>query len=938
MSRLSVFILIVGCLGVIAPAAEIANAPAPKPADHAIVSGFDRFFASPESSTVDGGLLLLGELNCTSCHAASKELDGVLLKKQAPYLGEIAHRADPKFLAKFIASTHTVKPGSTMPSLLASLSPEEATSKATALAHYLASLGKQPFTRVAPELTAVTRGEALFHNAGCVACHAPRLERAAKASDDEDETEVALLDLNAASIPLSRKLHEKYSLSGLTTFLQNPLAHRPSGRMPNLNLKPNEAADIAQYLLKDTVAPAPLTMKFYEGKWTKMPDFSKLKPKSSGPVSGISIDGFKNRDNFAVEFEGFLRIEKAGEYVFFVTSDDGAQIFVDGELVTNNDGIHPEQESKGKINLEPGLHKFRVAYFEAGGGEELKVTWQTKGLPRQSISNAVLTNSDKPAPNEEAWKTDSTLAQQGAELFVSLSCANCHQLGPKEKNPVGKPAKSLAELAGAGGCLDSKPAAGHPYYQLSAQQVTALTRALQSIKTKSLPQRTPAEQIHIKMAALNCYACHKRGDLGGVIRERDPYFTANSPDLGDEGRLPPPLTGVGDKLLPEAFTAILTKAAVARPYMDARMPQFGAANLGKLAELITQHDLKQTPIPQVADDVKKLKNDGHKIVGKEGLTCISCHMFNRNKSLGIQAMDLTLVHDRIRPEWFHKYLQNPSEFRPGTRMPQAFVNGKSTLTTVLDGNADRQIQALWQFLADGRKAKNPVGVIPTGLELVVGGEALMYRNFITGAGPRAIGVGYPEDVNLAFDANHPRLALIWQGKFIDGAKHWEGRGQGYQDPLGDHLVKLPPGPELAALASPDEAWPKSTEANSKDPNFRFHGYELDDVRRPAFLYEMLGQQPVMIRDYPVGAGTFEDRRIVRTLTFTSPAATDKLFFRIAAGKLEPEANGYRVNGEITCTVKGAKPITRGVDKAGELLLPLKLEANKPHEVQIEYRW
>jgi hypothetical protein len=301
-------------------------------------------------------------------------------------------------------------------------------------------------------------------------------------------------------------------------------------------------------------------------------------------------------------------------------------------------------------------------------------------------------------------------------------------------------------------------------------------------------------------------------------------------------------------------------------------------------------------------------------------------------------MDLTLIHDRIRPEWFHKYMQNPSEFRPGTRMPQAFVNGKSTLSKVLDGNADRQIQALWQFLADGRKAKNPVGVIPTGMELVVGGEALIYRNFITGAGPRAIGVGYPEDVNLAFDANHQRLALIWQGKFIDGAKHWEGRGQGYQPPLGDHVVKLPDGPELALLGAPEEAWPKSVDANSKDPNFRFHGYELDDMRRPAFLYEMLGKQPVMIRDYPVGAGTFEDRRIVRTLTFTSPAAADKLYFRIATGKIEADTNGHRINGEVTCTVKGGKPISRGADKAGELLLPLKLEANKPLEVQIEYRW
>jgi mono/diheme cytochrome c family protein len=937
MPRLSLFVCLLNCLALSVHAAEPAKPAAPKTADHAIVSGFDRFFAAPESSAVDGGLMLLGELNCTSCHAPDKSLGELIQRKQAPYLGEITHRADPKFLAKFIATTHTVKPGSTMPSMLAELPPAEATAKATALTHYLLSLGKQPFTRIAPELTAVTRGETLFHNSGCVACHAPRLERAAKASDDEDDDKV--VDLNVTSIPLSRKLHEKYSLSGLTAFLQNPLVHRPSGRMPNLNLKPAEAADIAQYLLKDTIAPAPLTMSVYEGKWKTMPDFSKLTPKTTGPASGFSIDGFKNRDNFAVVFDGFIRIEKAGEYVFFVSSDDGAQLLIDGQVVTNNDGVHPEQESKGKVNLEPGLHSIRVAYFEASNDEVLKVTWQTKGMARQAISNAVLINTDKPLPNEEDWKLDTTLAKQGAELFTSVGCANCHQLGPKEKNPTGKPAKKLNDLANEGGCLSNKPAAGHPYYQLSAQQVTAMGRALQAIKTNSLPKRTPADEIHVRLATLNCYACHKRGDLGGVIRERDPYFTANQPDLGDEGRLPPILTGVGDKLLPKFFTSVLNKAVVSRPYMDARMPQFGAANLGTLAEQLTQEDLRETPLPKI-ENTKTTKADGQKLVGKEGLTCVSCHMFNRNKSLGIQAMDLTIMHERLRPEWFQKYMHNPSEFRPGTRMPQAFINGKSTLTKVLDGKADPQIHAIWEYLSDGSKAKLPIGVIPQGMELIVGGEALIYRNFITGAGPRAIGVGYPEDVNLAFDANHQRLALIWQGKFIDGSKHWEGRGQGYQPPLGDHVVKLPDGPALTILKSLDEPWPKAIDANSKDPNFRFHGYELDDKRRPAFLYEYLASKDkVTIRDYSVGVGTLDERRIVRTLSFTSPATTEKLYFRIAAGKIEPVDGGYRINGEVTCSVKGgSKPVVRGTDGKNELLLPLTLEPNKPLEVQIDYRW
>lgn len=61
-------------------------------------------------------------------------------------------------------------------------------------------------------------------------------------------------------------------------------------------------------------------------------------------------------------------------------------------------------------------------------------------------------------------------------------------------------------------------------------------------------------------------------------------------------------------------------------------------------------------------------------------------------------------------------------------------------------------------------------------------EPIIYRNFIEGAGARAIGVGYPEKVNLAFDANSLRVAMIWQGAFIDAARHWRDRGVGYQPP------------------------------------------------------------------------------------------------------------------------------------------------------------
>ena len=75
----------------------------------------------------------------------------------------------------------------------------------------------------------------------------------------------------------------------------------------------------------------------------------------------------------------------------------------------------------------------------------------------------------------------------------------------------------------------------------------------------------------------------------------------------------------------------------------------------------------------------------------------------------------------------------------------------------------------------------------------------MYRNFIQGASPRGIGVGYPEKLNICFDANALNIVMTWHGAFMDGAKHWNGRGQGFQPPLGHYLVNLKRAQAIAAV-------------------------------------------------------------------------------------------------------------------------------------------
>src|SRR5262249_39714492 len=149
------------------------------------------------------------------------------------------------------------------------------------------------------------------------------------------------------------------------------------------------------------------------------------------------------------------------------------------------------------------------------------------------------------------------------------------------------------------------------------------------------------------------------------------------------------------------------------------------------------------------------------------------------------------------------------------------------------GQAATQVEAIWQYLKDGDQAQLPVGLNKQSIPLVPEKNAILYRNFIQGAGTRAMGVGYPEKVNLAFDANDLRLSMLWQGGFIDAARHWTDRGAGFEGPLGDNILHLHAGTAFAILARPETAWPTTP---AKEQGYRFLGYRLTPDDRPTFLY------------------------------------------------------------------------------------------------------
>ncbi|RLS22869.1 MAG: cytochrome c1 [Planctomycetota bacterium] len=903
-----------------------------------IVPGFERFSQGKEIDQAQLGLLLLGELNCTSCHAPTATTKGLIQAKQAPLLDKVAGRIKPEYFESFIAKTHEIKPGSTMPQLSLGNTDQEKQATAKALAHYLAQqAGATEKLIFDPKQVAL--GKTLFAQSGCVSCHAGR-DQAAK------ET----LNVNN-SVPLGA-LENKYTVGSLTNFLENPHQVRPSGRMPAVLKDKKEAHAVACYLLQSAKtspkSAGVLKFEYFEGSWTKLPDFTKLKANAKGIASDFDVEVAQKANNNALRFEGWFKLQSAGKYTLHLGSDDGSKIWIDGKLIIDNDGIHPHTVISKTVELYKGEHKVEVGIFDGGGEYSLTVEIESNNLPRQPLSGicaldektaegttTVVNVAPAPAPGQpEVFKLDAALATKGRALFASVGCANCHGLNENNKRiPALIKGPELLKLRPETGCLSENPQGKSPDFALDAKQKAAIALALKNLASMP-PSPDSKALINQTFLSLNCYACHQRDKIGGPEDSRNASFVSTQPEMGDEGRLPPALTGVGAKLNTDWLKQVLEQGTKVRPYMLARMPKYGGNNVNPLIKPLGEVDtIEPVEAIQFADTLSKVKTSGRLLVGSKALGCIKCHTFNNQKAEGIQALDLTSMPQRLKRDWFQRYMLDPQPFRPGTRMPAPWPMGKTFFDDILEGSTKKQIEGIYVYLSQGSKASPPEGLSRESIVLVPEKEPIIYRNFIEGAGARAIGVGYPEKVNLAFDANSLRVAMIWQGAFIDAARHWRDRGVGYQPPLGDNVISLPAGPTFATLASEKENWPAIT---AKEQAGTFISYTTDALGRPSFQYKYAD---VMITDFPTPTKNKEGG-FSRAFTLESKTPPAMLYLRAAVGtKIEEQKEGwFLVDGEYKFRLVGTKkPIVRESNGKKEILVPIVFENGVCKLVQ-EYSW
>lgn len=133
------------------------------------------------------------------------------------------------------------------------------------------------------------------------------------------------------------------------------------------------------------------------GGYTHMPDLGPLTCFQVRKDAWINFENGNDfglpfpAETFAIEWYGALIVEHEGDYVFTCRSDDGVLIWLNGQLIVDDNNLHYQREkSSAAIRLTPGVYQFKAEFFENNVHEVCVLDWQAKlndeiVVPRQII-------------------------------------------------------------------------------------------------------------------------------------------------------------------------------------------------------------------------------------------------------------------------------------------------------------------------------------------------------------------------------------------------------------------------------------------------------------------------------------------------------------------------------------------------------------------------
>ena len=372
---------------------------------------------------------------------------------------------------------------------------------------------------------------------------------------------------------------------------------------------------------------------------------------------------------------------------------------------------------------------------------------------------AFLSTQDRRLPAaQRGWPAASpALIEQGRAAVSRHGCAGCHELpgmpkgaqltaGP-ELSTFGDRTADRLEWGDARGVVrcdelsalecwtvtkirqprrtsSARVKLAMPDHKLTRREARALAVFVLSHRSDTAPQAArrvppPAEQVLQAGEALldrfNCRGCHEVGRLAMPDLDQDgdlvgtrylPFGGQLRRHLAQRALAPPSLTFAGEKFQYPWLHDYLGQPTRLRPWLKARMPSFAftADQRRQLVRYLARRSQRGYPFQQIdrAPVAPADRPDARWLFAK--MQCYKCHQVSSVKGLKLAdlAPDLALSHRRLQPGWIRRWIKDPQQLQPGTKMPSYFPladdDDPTSHTTPfahrLGGSVERQVGAL----------------------------------------------------------------------------------------------------------------------------------------------------------------------------------------------------------------------------------------------------
>lgn len=456
----------------------------------------------------------------------------------------------------------------------------------------------------------VRRGERIFVESGCTACH--------------DAFGFAFPKIG----PSLGKLAEKARPAWIVYWLRNPKAYLPRTRMPNFQLTDSDIAAIAAFLLKDA---KPGRQMEQSGD----PESGETLFKQLRCVTCHSVSG--HGGTLAPE------LERIGIKVW--------PQWLIGFLL--NPAEHDRNTRMPRYRLTPSQAADLTAYLmEFTEGETLvapTIIAADAERGRRLVSRYGCYGCHEIPRFENFPKIGAELDNYGVKPIERLDFGVVRNI-PKTWGSwtFGKLKTPRA----------FRPGLRMPDYGFTSEEAAYLTVFLKSIaelpdsELKPQPKLTatyvPEGQFGRLVSDLKCLVCHSIRGNGGTL----------APDLSFEG----------SRVKEEWLRKFLANPDTIRLYMKERMPKFNLAP-SEIDAIVNY--IKTTLLnPEIEDEVTTYGGEGRSLYF-EKFKCQSCHQLGLTG--GAVGPELTRIRERLKPAWLLAWIENSRALMSNVPEPQYSV-------------------------------------------------------------------------------------------------------------------------------------------------------------------------------------------------------------------------------------------------------------------------